>query len=222
MLIKICGLKTADDAVAAAERGADMLGFVFVGKSPRAIAADAAEEIALEVKSFCQNAGRPAPAFVGLFVDAGERLIAEAAPFLTHFQFHGHEDAARIAEIRSEFGAEIIKAVAVGAAEDLAACGELAEAADYLLFDARPPKGAERPGGHGAPFDWSLIGAYAAPTPFLLAGGLSPENVGAAIAAARANAAFAGVDVSSGVEARPGVKDAARIAAFIAQARASA
>jgi phosphoribosylanthranilate isomerase len=222
MLIKICGLKTIDDALAASNAGADMLGFVFVPRSPRAISADAADEIVFEVKEDAERAGRPAPAFVGLFVDAGEKLIAEAAPFLTHLQFHGHEDAERIAELRAEFGAPVIKAIGVGEAADLGGCAAFAEAADYLLFDARPPKGADRPGGHGAPFDWSHLSLYREATPFLLAGGLDAANVAAAIAAARGNGAFAGVDVSSGVELRPGVKDPDRIEAFIAAARRGA
>ncbi len=217
--VKICGVTTPQSALVAAEAGADLIGFVFFHKSPRAIAPEAAEEIVTEVKRACYDKGAEPPHFVGLFVDAGEKLLAEAAPFLTHFQFHGREDAERVAEIGAEFAMEMIKALPVAGAGDLAAAAEFAEAADMLLFDARAPTGAERPGGHGQAFDWSALQHYRGATPFLLAGGLDTDNVAAAIAAARASATFAGVDVSSGVETRPGVKDAAKIRAFIATAR---
>ena len=220
-LVKICGVKTAPHALAAARGGADFVGFVFVGKSPRAIAPDAANEIVTEIKQLSYEEGFACPRFCGLFVDAGERLLGEAAPFLTHFQFHGHEDAARINEIRGEFGLEIIKAIGVAEAGDFDGVEALAEAADLLIFDSRPPKGAALPGGNGAVFDWSILKRYRNETPFLLAGGLSPENVSAAIAAAKGHTAFAGVDVSSGVELKPGDKDEALIAAFIKAARAA-
>jgi phosphoribosylanthranilate isomerase len=218
-LIKICGVTDVDSALAAAEAGADLLGFVFFHKSPRAIAPEAAEEIVTEVKRTCYDKGIEPPHFVGLFVDAGEKQLAETAPFLTHFQFHGREDAGRVAEIGAEFAMEMIKALPIAGPEDLAAAAAFEEAADMLLLDARPPAGAERPGGHGAAFDWSVLQHYSGATPFLLAGGLEAGNVAAAIAAARASGAFAGVDVSSGVETRPGVKDAEKIKAFIAAAR---
>ncbi|OFW98521.1 MAG: hypothetical protein A3E78_10275 [Alphaproteobacteria bacterium RIFCSPHIGHO2_12_FULL_63_12] len=220
-LVKICGVKTFDHALAAARGGADFVGFVFVGKSPRSIAPDAASEIVTEIKQRSYEEGFALPKFCGLFVDAGEQLLGEAAPFLTHFQFHGHEDAARINEIRGEFGLEIIKAVGVAEPGDFDGVGALAEAADLLIFDSRPPKGAALPGGNGAAFDWSILTRYQSETPFLLAGGLSPDNVAAAIAAAKGHTAFAGVDVSSGVEKRPGEKDDALIAAFIKAARAA-
>lgn len=220
-LIKICGVKTAETGIAAARAGADLIGFVFVQKSPRFVTPEAAEEIVTEIKRACDDEGLEAPHFVGLFVDAGERLLAEAAPFLSHFQFHGREDAERVSEIGAEFGVEMIKALPVGAAEDFTAAAQFEEAADMLLFDARPPAGADRPGGHGTPFDWSLLTHYQGATPFLLAGGLDESNVAAAIAFGKGHTAFAGVDVSSSIELRPGVKDAARIAAFVKAARAA-
>lgn len=219
-LVKVCGVKTVDAALAATEAGADLIGFVFFHKSPRAIAPEAAEEIVTEIKRTCYDKGAEPPQFVGLFVDAGEKLLAEAAPFLTHFQFHGREDAERVAEIGAEFGIEMIKALAVSGADDLVAAAEFQDAADMLIFDARAANGAERPGGNGAAFDWRLLQHYAGATPFLVAGGLDAANVAAAIAAAKARDSFAGVDVSSGVESAPGVKDAAKIAAFIKAARA--
>lgn len=218
-LVKICGLRTADDTIAAARAGADFAGFVFVPKSPRHIAPDAAQEIVLETKQLCEDEGLAVPKFVGLFVDAGEKLLAETAPFLTHFQFHGHEDADRILEMRSEFAVEVIKAVGVGEASDLAGIEALTAAADYLLFDARPPKGAVLSGGNGVSFDWSLIEHYRAETPFLLAGGLKPETVAEAIRAVGGHPAFAGVDVSTGVETKPGAKDSRLIDQFVRAAK---
>lgn len=216
-LIKICGVKTIEAALAAAE--ADFIGFVFFTKSPRAISPEAAEEIVAAVKNACYDGGAEPPHFVGLFVDAGEKLLAETAPFLSHFQFHGREDPERVAEIGAEFGVEMIKALPVAGAEDVAAAAEFEEAADMLIFDARPPNGAERPGGHGEAFDWTLLQHYAGAAPFLVAGGIDEANVAAAIAAAKTRETFAGVDVSSGVERAPGIKDAAKIAAFIKAAR---
>lgn len=219
-LVKICGLRTPETAVAAARAGADFIGFVFVPKSPRYVAPDLAHEIVLETKETCAEEGLGVPRFVGLFIDAGEKLLAETAPFLSHFQFHGHEDAERINDMRAEFGNDIIKAVGVGEAADFDRVDALAEAADILLFDARPPKGAILPGGNGVVFDWALTQAYRSQTPFLLAGGLRPETVAGAIRAAGGHTAFAGVDVSSGVETKPGVKDAALIEKFIRAVKA--
>jgi len=219
-LVKICGVKTFDCALAATKAGADFIGFVFVGKSPRAIAPDLASDIVTEIKQLSYDEGFACPKFCGLFVDAGERLLGEAAPFLTHFQFHGHEDAERLNEIRSEFGLEIIKAVGVAEPSDFDGVDALAEAADLMIFDSRPPKGAALPGGNGEPFDWKILKRYQGETPFLLAGGLTAASVGDAIRAAKGHTAFAGVDVSSGVEVRPGEKDDALIAAFITAARA--
>jgi phosphoribosylanthranilate isomerase len=218
-LVKICGVKSLLAARAAARAGADIIGFVFVAKSPRAIAAEAANDIVTEIKQLAFEEGFALPKFCGLFVDAGERSLAETAPFLTHFQFHGHEDAERVDEIRGAFGLEIIKAVAVGEPSDFEGLTSLGEAADYLLFDARAPKGSDRPGGHGAPFDWTLLKHYRLETPFLLAGGLHSGNVDAAIKAARGHTAFCGVDVSSGVETRPGEKDEGLIVDFVKSAR---
>jgi phosphoribosylanthranilate isomerase len=219
-LVKICGIRSTADGVAAMRAGADWLGFVFVPKSPRAIGADAAGDIVTEIKQLSYDEGFEAPQFCGLFVNAGEKLLAEAAPFLTHFQFHGQEDAERIAEIRDEFGVQMIKAVGVGAAGDLDGLDALAAAADFLLFDAKPPKGA-LPGGNGAPFDWRLVERYRADTPFLLAGGLTCDTVGAAVAGVGSHPAFVGVDVSSGVESRPGEKDALLLAHFIKAAKSA-
>lgn len=221
-LVKICGVRTPEAALAAARAGADFVGFVFVPKSPRAVLADDASEIVTEIKQRSYDEGFGCPKFCGLFVDAGERLLAEAAPFLTHFQFHGHEDAERLNEIRKEFAVDLIKAIGVAQAADVEGIDALAAAADLLVFDARPPKGAALPGGNGVAFDWRVLRSYRGETPFLLAGGLTPGNVGAAIGALAGHTAFAGVDVSSGVEAKPGEKDEALIADFIKAAKAGA
>jgi len=212
--VKICGVKTRDAALTAARAGADYLGFVFFRKSPRFIVPEVAEEIIVELKQASFDEGFALPKLVGLFVDAGEMELSEAAPFLTHFQFHGHENPSRCEEMGADFAVDVIKAVPVAGAGDIAPADEFADAADILLFDAKPPPGASRPGGHGDAFDWSLLAGYAGETPYLLAGGLTPDNVAAAIAAQK-SAAFLGVDVSSGVETAPGQKDAGLIEAFV-------
>ncbi len=218
--VKICGVKTIDCAIAAARAGADIIGFVFVAKSPRAVAPDLANDIVTEVKQRSYDEGFGVPKFCGLFIDAGEKLLGEAAPFLTHFQFHGHENAERVDEVRRAFGLEIIKAVSVAEASDFDGLDAIAEAADMLLFDSRPPKGAVLPGGNGTAFDWTALKHYRCEAPFLVAGGLNAGNVTEAIHVAKGHTAFAGVDVSSGVEVRPGEKDEALIEAFIKAAKA--
>lgn len=218
-LVKICGVRDADTAIAAARAGADFLGFVFFRKSPRFVTPERAEEIILDLKQASFDEGFAMPRIVGLFVDAGEKELAEAAPLLSHFQFHGHESAERCRELGAEFGVEVIKAIPVTGADDAAAASAFEEAADIILFDAKPPPGAARPGGHGVSFDWSALDAYKGETPFLIAGGLTPENVAKAISDKTAHGAFLGVDVSSGVETSPGAKDVDLINAFIAAAK---
>lgn len=218
-LIKICGVKTLEAGLAAAEAGADLIGLVFVPKSPRHIRPGDAVDLITDIKQGCYDASLTPPRFVGLFVDAGEQLLAEVAPFLSYFQLHGHEDPDRVSELGDEFGMEIIKALPVGGAEDVARAHAFASVADMILFDARPPKGADLTGGNGVAFDWSHLSAYKGEAPFLVAGGLTAENVGDAVAAARRSPGFAGVDVSSGVESAPGRKDAAAIRTFTAVAR---
>lgn len=220
-LIKICGLTNAQDAIEAASLGATHLGFVFFRNSPRHIEPADAELIVAEIKRAAFDRGLALPAFVGLFVDAGEKQLGEAAPFLSHFQFHGREPPERCVAMREAFGLDIIKAAPIASLEDAAAAQAYAGAADMLLFDARPPKGAERPGGHGAAFDWSLLDFYRGATPFLLAGGLRPETVAAAIASQSTHSGFAGVDVASGVESAPGRKSATMLKTFIDAARAT-
>lgn len=217
--VKICGVKSADAAVAAARAGADFIGFVFFRKSPRFLSAEDAEEIIMSLKQSSFEEGFAMPGLVGLFVDPGEKELAEVAPFLTHFQFHGHEGPERCHELGVEFAVDVIKAIPIAKEGDAKLADDFAEAVDLILFDAKPPPGAGRPGGHGVPFDWSLIGSYQAETPFLVAGGLTPDNVADAVAANRAAPQFLGVDVSSGVESRPGEKDPALIEKFLRTAK---
>jgi len=209
--IKICGLTTPAALEATIAARADYAGLVIFPPSPRHLAlADAA---ALAARA----AGRIR--LVGLFVDAAESLIGEvvAAASLDVIQLHGREDPARVAAIRATFGKPVWKAMAVSSADDIARAEHFAGAADLVLFDAKPPKGAAMPGGLGLVFDWTLLAAYKAPLPWGLAGGLSPANVAEAVRVTQAPL----VDVSSGVESAPGVKDEGLIAQFCKAARAA-
>lgn len=218
--VKICGVRDFGTAHTAAKAGADYLGFVFFRKSPRFLSPEAADEIIIDLKQASFDEGFALPKLVGLFVDAGEKELAEVAPFLSHFQFHGHEDPERCQEMGVEFAVDVIKAVPVAEASDIAGADEFLDAADIVLFDAKPPPGATRPGGHGEPtYDWKALTNYAGETPYLVAGGLTPDNVAAAIAAQQKGAAFLGVDVSSGVETAPGKKDLKLIETFVKAAK---
>lgn len=207
--IKICGISTAEtlDAVIAAR--ADFCGFVFYPPSPRNV--DLAQAAALGARA----AGRIAA--VGLFVDADDATIgaAVAAGGLAAIQLHGGETPERAAQVKNRFGLPVWKAIAVAAPGDVERAAAYHGAADLILFDAKTPKGT-LPGGMGLTFDWNLLAAWKDRAPWGLAGGLNPENVTEAIR--RTGAPL--VDTSSGVESAPGVKDAARIAAFCAAARA--
>ncbi len=217
--VKICGLKDAESAIAAARAGADYLGFVFFRKSPRFVTPEAAGEIILDLKQAAFDEGFNMPRLVGLFVDAGEKELSEAAPLLTHFQFHGHESPERCRELGEEFGIEVIKAIPVTGAADIAVAKDYEGAADILLFDAKPPPGAGRPGGNGVSFDWTLLKSYEGETPYIVAGGLTPDNVADAVKGQAGRESFLGVDVSSGVETAPGKKDDALVKAFISAAK---
>jgi len=211
LLVKICGLSTRETLDAALEAGADMVGFVFFPPSPRHLSLDTARELARQVK---QRATR-----VALTVDADdatlEGIVAALAPDI--LQLHGHETPGRVSEIKRKFGREVMKALPVERASDLATLPDYAAVADRILFDARPPKGATRPGGLGAVFDWQLLKDLDLKLPFMVSGGLHADNVAGAVRITRAG----GVDVSSGVERAPGIKDVEMIRAFIRAARAS-
>ena len=204
--VKICGITTEEAIDAAVEHGAAFIGLVFFARSPRCVTAErAAELLDLLPEDVIK---------VGLFVDPDDALLEEV---LTHVrldmvQLHGDESPARVMEIRQEFAIPVMKAILIATAADLDAADAYCDAADWLLFDARPPDGADRPGGNAAAFDWTLLKGRSWPLPWMLAGGLTADNVAEA---ARQSGAVA-VDVSSGVEDRPGVKSAAKIKAFLA------
>ena len=206
--VKICGLRTAADVTAVAAAGAAYAGFVFFAKSPRHLTIPQARDLAL--------AAPAGLAKVALVVDAGDAAldaITEAMP-LDMLQLHGHESPERVAELRARYGLPVMKAVGVADEGDLAAVFDYSLAADQLLIDAKPPKNATLPGGNGLTFDWRLVAQRRWLRPWMLAGGLTPDNVATAIRLTNARQ----VDVSSGVESAPGVKDPARIAAFVRSA----
>jgi phosphoribosylanthranilate isomerase len=207
--VKICGLSTALTLDAALDAGADMVGFVFFSKSPRHI--DWATARALGRQA------RGQATIVALSVDADDdtlkRIVDALLPDL--MQLHGSETPTRVKESGELCARSTMKAIGVATRGDLAAAQAYEGVADHLLIDAKPPKGAVLPGGNGRPFDWSLTRAFRTSVPWLLSGGLDPDTVEAAIALSGAR----GVDVSSGVESAPGVKDPARIRAFVAAAR---
>ncbi len=211
ILVKICGLRTADALDAALEAGADMVGFVFFARSPRHVDFDTAQRLAQLVRGQARK--------VALTVDADDAeltgIIAALKPDL--LQLHGHETPARVRAIKARFGLPVMKAIAVESRQDLDSVETYADVADRLLFDARAPRDATRPGGLGRAFDWRLLERLDIELPFMLSGGLDATNVAEALRITRAP----GVDVSSGVERAPGDKDPQRIHAFIRTARAS-
>ena len=203
--VKICGLKTPADVAAVAASGAAYAGFVFFAKSPRNLTIPAARALAL--------AAPVGLAKVALVVDADDTFldaIIEAMP-LDMLQLHGHETPDRVAEVRTRYGLPVMKAVGVADEGDLAAVFDYSLVADQILVDAKPPKNADLPGGNGLSFDWRLVAQRRWLRPWMLAGGLRPDNVAEAIRLTNARQ----VDVSSGVESAPGVKNAARIADFV-------
>jgi phosphoribosylanthranilate isomerase len=207
--IKICGLTDEEAVDAAVEAGADFVGVVFFEKSPRHVTI----EWAAEILSFVPEE----VARVGLFVDADDRFLDEAMNNLRLdlFQFHGSETPERVETVRQEYGMPVMKALQIATAADLDAAQAYAEVADWLLFDAKPPAGAVLPGGNAQSFDWTLLKGRKWACPWMLAGGLTADNVAEAIKASGAKA----VDVSSGVESAPGIKDAEKIARFIQAVR---
>jgi phosphoribosylanthranilate isomerase len=206
--VKICGLRTEADVAAVAAAGAAYAGFVFFAKSPRNLSVAEARRLAIAApEGLCK---------VALTVDADNALldaIVDGVP-LDMLQLHGHETPERVAEVRVRYGLPVMKAMGVADEADLAGLIEMSLAADQLLIDAKPPKGADLPGGNGLAFDWRLLVGRKWLKPWMLAGGLTPENVAEAVRLTGARQ----VDVSSGVESAPGVKDASRIAAFVAAA----
>lgn len=203
--VKICGLRTAADMAAVASSGAAYAGFVFFAKSPRNLTLQQAAALAL-----LAPVGLAKVALVVDATDADLDALIAAVP-LDMLQLHGHESPDRVAQVRARFGLPVMKAVGVADEGDLAALMEYALAADQLLIDAKPAKGAALPGGNGLSFDWRLIAQRRWLRPWMLAGGLTAANVAEAIRLTNARQ----VDVSSGVESAPGTKDATKIAAFV-------
>ena len=211
LLVKICGLSTRETLDVALDQAADMVGFVFFPPSPRHLELEAARDLGEAVK------GRAAK--VALTVDADDATLAGIVEALKPdlLQLHGRETAARLREIKRKFGLPVMKALPVETAADLAALPDYRDVADRILFDARPPREATRPGGLGAVFDWHLLQKLDLALPFMVSGGLHTDNVAEAVRVTRAG----GVDVSSGVERAPGIKDPEMIRAFIRAARAT-
>lgn len=209
-IVKICGLSTAESVGAALKAGADMVGFVFFPPSPRAILPEPAAALAAPARGRAE--------VVALTVDMDDPgLDAVVAGFAPDWlQLHGNESPERVSELKARYGLKVMKAIGVRNAGDLAAVDRYRGLADRILFDAKPPKDADRPGGHGKTFDWRLLAGLAPRLPYMLSGGLDVANVAAALAATDAP----GVDVSSGVERAPGVKDPDLIRAFVAAVRA--
>jgi len=208
--VKICGLSTHEGLQAVADTGAAYVGFVFFPKSPRNVSIEQARELAL--------ATPVGLAKVALVVDADNAFldaITDAVP-LDMLQLHGHESPERVLEIKARYGLPVMKAVGISDASDVPNIDLYNAVADQILIDAKPPKSATLPGGNGLSFDWTLIAKRRWPKPWMLAGGLTPDNVAEAIALTGATQ----VDVSSGVEAGVGIKDNTKIAAFVAAALA--
>jgi phosphoribosylanthranilate isomerase len=210
VLVKICGLTRPDDADAVAAAGADFAGLVFHPGSARHLRPDHARVIADRLRGRVR--------IVILLVNPSDAMVAEAvgAAQPDFIQLHGNEAPARVSELRARFGRPVIKAMGISDDADFETLAGYEAVADMLLFDAKPAPGAV-PGGHGRAFDWQLLRTRTIRKPWLLAGGLNPENVGRAISTSGAR----GVDVSSGVESARGVKDHDAVRAFVAAARAA-
>jgi phosphoribosylanthranilate isomerase len=208
LLVKICGINTAEAADAAVRAGADFVGLVFHPKSPRHLSAEAGKALADRLRGRVR--------LVALVADGDDETIAAVVNAVRpeFLQLHGRETPDRAGAIRSRFGVPVIKAVAIAEASDFDALPAYYPTADMLLLDAKAPEGL-RAGGHGVAFDWQLLANRKISRPWFLAGGLNPENVARAVA----TAAPPGVDVSSGVETAPGLKSPERIAAFVSAAR---
>lgn len=207
--VKICGLTRPEDVTACATAGAAYIGLNFFPKSPRFVSFETARDLAVDVPI---GVGK-----VGLVVNADDAFLDDltAKVPLDFIQLHGSEPPERVADVRERYGLPVIKAVGVADAEDVAALDTYADVADQLLVDAKPPKNAVLPGGNGVAFDWRLMSARRWSVPWLLAGGLTPDNVAEAIALTGTRQ----VDVSSGVESAPGIKDAGLIRQFVQAAR---
>jgi phosphoribosylanthranilate isomerase len=211
LIVKICGLSTRETLDAALGAGADMVGFMFFPPSPRHLSLGVAEELGRQVKGRAQK--------VAVSVDADDALLENIIEVLRPdlLQLHGKESFARVRDIKAKFRLPVMKVIPVETKADLASLAGYAAVADRILFDARAPKDATRPGGLGTPFDWRLLEGLDLKIPFMVSGGLNAANVAEAVRVTGAG----GVDISSGVESAPGVKDVEKIHAFIRAARAA-
>ena len=212
LIVKICGLSTPETLDAALGAGADMVGFVFFPPSPRHLQFDVARALGQRVRGRAQK--------VALTVDADPAFLQSIVEALGPdiLQLHGAESVAQITAIRRKFGLPVMKAVPIAVKDDLERIGSYAAVADRLLFDARAPRDATRPGGLGNTFDWHLLKNVRSGVPFMLSGGLDATNIVDALRITRAT----GIDVSSGVERAPGVKDVDKMIAFVRAARRAA
>ena len=211
LLVKICGLSTRETLDVALDAGADMVGFVFFPPSPRHLSLELGRDLGRQVQRRALK--------VALTVDADDATLDNIMDALSPdiLQLHGKESVARLRDIKQRFGRPVMKALPIETAADLAVLPGYAAVADRILFDARPPKDATRPGGLGAPFNWRLLENLDPKLPYMVSGGLHADNVAEALRLTRAG----GVDVSSGVESAPGVKDRDLIEAFIRASRAT-
>jgi phosphoribosylanthranilate isomerase len=208
VVIKICGIKTSAILDAAIDAGADMVGFMHFTRSPRHVSIEDLATLIGEARGRIQTCV--------VLVNPDNSCVAEVAALGPDWiQLHGPESPHRVEAIRAEAGVEIMKAVPIGSADDVEHVNQFVDVADRILLDAKPPKGADRPGGLGQSFDWNLLKALDPSIPFMLSGGLTPQTVADAIRTVRPF----GVDVSSGVESAPGVKDKRLVEAFIRNAR---
>lgn len=211
LIVKICGLSTRETLDVALDGGADMVGFVFFPPSPRHIGLETARDLGRHARGRAMK--------VALTVDADDATLGNIVETLQPdlMQLHGKETTARVRDIKAKFGLPVMKVLAVETPADLAALPGYAAVADRILFDARAPKDATRPGGLGAVFDWHVLAKLELELPYMVSGGLTADNVAEAVRVTRAG----GVDVSSGVERTPGVKDPEMIREFIRAARAT-
>lgn len=210
LIVKICGIKTHELLDATIAAGADMVGFMHFPRSPRHVSIDELGGLISAARGRIQSCV--------VLVNPDNSCVAEVAALGPDWiQLHGPETPHRVEAIRAEAGVEIIKALPIGSAEDIAQVAGFSEIADRILLDAKPPKGADRPGGLGESFDWSLLEALDPSIPFMLSGGLTPDNVAQAIKQVKPM----GIDASSGLETAPGVKSKQLIEAFIRNARAA-
>jgi phosphoribosylanthranilate isomerase len=211
LIVKICGLSTRETLDVALDAGADMVGFVFFPPSPRHLELGTARDLGGQIKSRALK--------VALTVDADDATLAGIVEALQPdiLQLHGRETVARVRDIKQKFGLPVMKVIAVETSADLADLSAYAAVSDRILFDARAPKEATRPGGLGAVFDWHVLDNLELKLPFMVSGGLHAGNVAEGVSVTRAG----GVDVSSGVERTPGIKDPEMIRAFIRAARAT-